>query len=274
MKKVSLALLLSLTAFIGLNAHAAPAKNQVTDPAADGVGTPNQNEIWKYTYSPDIIFRIFATTKRHVHLELAEDEGLTEDPIVGDSIQWRVTGGPRHLYIKPIRVGIETTMTVVTNKRSYEFQLIAEDPSTKNTGRIFQKISFDYPEDRKAIRLLQENRVAATRAEEERKSAQVLATGIDPAKLQFTYTITGEASFKPVAAYCDDKFTYLVMPKSQDMPGIFLIEDNGTMSLVKFKPRDNSNIIVVERVAKKLLLQLGDAKVYVSQAETKKSWWQ
>lgn len=274
MKKILLTLAFAVTAFSCALANAAPKKQQAVDPAAVGIGAPSQNEIWKYTYSPDIIFRIFTTPKRHVHLELGEDEGLTETPVVGDSVQWRVSGGPRNLYIKPVREGIDTTLTVVTNKRSYQFQLISLTASTESkTEHVYQKISFEYPDRESEIKLMQESRIASVKAEDDRKNQQVLAKNINPATLQFTYNITGEATFKPVAAYSDDKFTYLVMPQSQDMPGIFLVEDNGSLSLVKFKPRDKTNIIVVERVAKKLLLKLGSSEVYVSQSEPKKSWW-
>lgn len=269
MKNILLSLAIASALFGIEPTFAASKKAPPIDTAAIGVGAPNQNSIWKYTYSPDIIFRVLTSPKHHTHLELGEDEGLTEAPVIGDSVQWRVSGGPRNLYIKPLRENLETTLTVVTNKRTYQFQLI----SAEHPDRLYQKISFDYPDRDSAIKLMKEARIASIKAEDDRKSQQILAKDIDPATLKFSYTITGDASFKPVTAYSDDKFTYLVMPDTQDMPGVFLVEDNGSLSLVKFRPRDSSNIIVIERVVKKVLLKLGSAEVYVTQAEQKKSWW-
>jgi P-type conjugative transfer protein VirB9 len=295
MNKVILASLLSLTMFIGIDANAAAkgdatkkaaTEKEAVDPAAEGIGAPMQNKIWKYTYSPETIFRIYAMPGKHVNLVFGDGEGLIQEPVVGDSLQWKVDGGPYDLNIKPVRFGIDTDLTVVTNKRRYQFQLIA---AADKSGRADQMVSFDYPDERNRFKMMPvrpSGSAEKSRRDEEHESdhlpkrnaepaqATSINTGIDPGKLRFTYTITGDASFKPTNAYCDDKFTYLVMPKSQDTPAVFLVEDNDKLSIVKFKPRDDSGIIVVERVAKKLLLQLGDQKVYVSQTEPKKSWWQ
>ena len=97
-------------------AQAAPThkKTQDIDTAAQPIAAPKENRIVRYTYSPDVIFRILTTPTQHTHIELGEDEGLKEQPVTGDTVQWRVSGGPRNLYVKPLRDGLETSMTVVT----------------------------------------------------------------------------------------------------------------------------------------------------------------
>lgn len=252
-----------------LLAHAAPKPKEVpVDVAAVAIPAPKENRIVRYTYSPDVIFRVLAAPNLTTHLELGEDEGVKETPAIGDQAQWMVTGGPRHLFIKPLRFDLETSLTVVTNKRTYQFQLIAG----KTPGaQVFQKISFVYPDREMEVKLRKETDTAVAEAEQNRLSSQVVATNVDPASLDFGYKIDGDASFKPTAVYTNGKFTFLVMPNTQDSPAIFLLDDEDNPSLINYQVK--ANMIVVERVAAKLLLKLGNAEVRITKrgaAESKR----
>lgn len=248
-------------------AHAAPARHSaIVDSAAQGIAAPRENRIHRYTYSPEIIFRVLSVPTLHVHIELGEDEGLKENPVIGDSTQWRVSGGPRNLYVKPVRENIATSMTVVTNKRTYQFQLI----SGVSNSNVYQKVSFDYPDRDAEIKLTQDMAFASASAERDRLNSQIVAPSVDPASLNFAYNIEGDASFRPTAVYTDGKFTYLRMPTTQDSPALFLMDDAGNPSLINYKVKEN--MIVVERVAKNLLLKLGKAEVKVSQQAPSRFW--
>lgn len=236
------------------------------DKPAEGWSAPRENRIHRYTYSPDIIYRILTKPTLHTHIELGEDEGLKETPVVGDSVQWRVSGGPRNLYVKPVREDIRTSMTVVTNKRTYQFQLISD----ANVPSVYQKVSFDYPDREAEIRLAQEVTAANDKAERERLDAQIVAPSIDPALLDFNFEIEGEAYFRPTAVYTDGKFTYLRMPPIQDSPALLLLDELGNPSLINYKVRND--MIVVERVAQRLLLKLGKDEVKVTKVERKGFW--
>lgn len=266
MRLITLALALVLANASLVNAASAKKVNaSVEDRAFQPIEAAKENRIVRYTFSPEVIFRIFAVPNLHTHIELAEDEGLVEKPVLGDTIQWMVSGGPRNLYVKPVRDDIDTSMTVVTNKRTYQFQLIAG----KQGAKRFQKVSFEYPDRDAAIKLGQEISLASAKAERDRLSGQIIRPNVDPASLNFAYEIDGDAPFKPTAVYSDDKFTYLRMPSIQDLPAVFLIDDAGNPSLINYKPE--TNLIIVERVAKKLLLKLGAAEVRISQ-KTKLGW--
>lgn len=239
--------------------HAAPARKVVTDIAAQAMPAPKENRIVRYTYSPDVIFRILSVPNLTTHLELAEDEGVDETPAIGDSAQWIVTGGPRHLFIKPLRFDLETTFTVITDKRTYQFQLI----SGKSAGApVYQKVSFNYPEQQALVKIRKQEAKAKVEAEENRLRDQIVAPTIDPADLDFDYEVTGTAPFKPTAVYSNGAFTYLAMPSVQDSPAIFLLDDEGNPSLINYQVK--GNLVVVERMAERLLLKLGKAEVKVT----------
>lgn len=235
------------------------------DPAAQAVPAANENRIVRFTYSPEVIYRILTTTAKHTHIELGEDEGLKENPVMGDSVQWRVSGGPRNIYVKPVREDIDTSLTIVTNKRSYQFQLI----SGNKTSSVYQKVSFDYPDREAEIKLQRDTVTAAVNEESGRLNSQILASNADPTSYNFGYDIVGEASFKPLTVYSDDKFTYLRMPNTQVAPAVFLLDQQNTPSLVNYKPK--GNFIVVERLASGLLLKLGNEEVRVFRRDEKRS---
>ena len=117
----------------------------------------------------------------------------------------------------------------------------------------------------------QDAKVAKENLEDKRLANQIIAQNADPTTLDFSYEITGEAAFKPTAVYADDKFTYIRMPNTQDSPAVFLVDDSGNLSLVNY---DNSkkNLIIVERVAKALLLKLGGAEINIRHREKSTTW--
>lgn len=223
---------------------------------SEAISAPNESRIVRYTYSPEIIFRIYSLPTTHTHIELGEDEGLKETPVAGDTVQWRISGGPRNLYVKPVRDGIQTSLTVVTNKRTYQFQLI----SSKKEKKLYQKVSFDYPDRAAEIRLMQDIATAKINAEKARLDDQIISE-VRPEQLDFNFDIDGDTSFKPTAAYTDGTFTFLRLPNTQDCPVVFLIDENDKPSLINYRVK--TNMIIVERLAKKLLLKLGDKETTV-----------
>lgn len=251
-----------LVASLAVSAYAAPARKakppaSAADRAAQAIPTAMESRIVRYTYSPDIIFRIFSRPTLHTHIELGEDEGLKETPVIGDSAQWRVSGGPRNLYVKPIREDIETSLTVVTTKRTYQFQLISAKGS-----QLFQKVTFDFPDREAEIRMATQHAEARVAKEQDRLDRQIVTQKANPEDLDFDFRIKGDAPFRPTSVFTDGSFTYLRMPNPQDLPAIFLVDDDDKPSLVNYRVTDS--YIVVDRVAQRLLLKLDKQEVRIT----------
>lgn len=249
----------------------APVKRPaaVRDEAARPMPAPKENRIITYNYSPDIIFRIATLPELHTFIRLAEDEGVVELPVIGDNAQWRVSGGPRDITVKPLRNNLTTSMTLVTNKRTYQFQLV----SGADVGaEVFQQVTFLYPDRDQEIKLRKEIQAGAVEAEKTRLADQIVAPNVDPSSLDFGYTIEGTASFRPTAVYTNGQFTFLVMPNIQDSPAVFLMDDEGNPSLINWKVK--GQMIVVERKADRLLLKLGSAEVRIAKkgVPSKTNW--
>ncbi|MBK4736079.1 TrbG/VirB9 family P-type conjugative transfer protein [Noviherbaspirillum pedocola] len=251
------ALTLAIAALLVTAAHAAPKSVRRADPAAESIAAPSEERIRTYTYDPNIIFKVNATVKKHAHIKLEEGEKLKYAPVLGDTIQWRVAFTANDLFIKPSRPDITTTMTVITNKRTYEFEL-----NSIERGAVYQQVSFSYPDSERQLKLLNDESTAAASAEKSRLASQIIQPSVDVTALDYNYDIVGTAPFKPEEVSNDGKFTYLRMPATQAMPAVFLLDAENKPSLVAF--RQKGNFIVVERVADALLLKIGNDEVRVT----------
>ncbi|MGF6440597.1 TrbG/VirB9 family P-type conjugative transfer protein [Paraburkholderia youngii] len=234
----------------------------------DPVPLPTDNRIVTFTYSADAVYTLLTMVGAETHIELEPGEGVTEKPAFGDSIQWRVSGGPTNLYVKPVRPGIMTTMTLVTNKRTYEFELRASPAG----GKFYQKVSFFYPEEAQAVKLRAQAEATAFIKEKTRLDDQVLSTSPDPSNYHYGYTIKGEAPFRPLEVLDNGVKTFIHLPSIQDMPALFLLDGNDKLQLVTYRVRGD-NFIVMDRVADRFELKLNDQVVTITSDRAPKSFW-
>ena len=94
-------------------------------------------------YDPNTVVRIEGQTKVQATIKFGEDEQI-ENVAIGDSTTWQVTPNKRAnlLFVKPLADNATTNMTVVTDKRTYLFDLVA-NPRAKP----LYLLSFSYPEE-------------------------------------------------------------------------------------------------------------------------------
>ena len=226
---------------------------------ADPIPLPTDQRIVVFTYTPEAIYTVLTLPGMHTHIRLGEGEGVVMMPKLGDTIQWRVEGGPKDIFIKPIREGIATSMTLVTNKRAYQFDLRASPKG----GRRYQMVSFQYPDDENATRLEEQHAKETVAAEARRLDAQKVAEPSDPTQQDFNYTIDGDASWRPVTVFDDGKFTYFKLnTKAQDLPAFFLLDAEGKATLVQYTIR--GDFVVVQRTAERFLLRMGKTDVRIT----------
>ena len=132
---------------------------------------------------------------------------------IGDSTRWSVepaiTGLPpneiQHLIIKPMDVGLETSLVVTTNRRAYHLRL------RSHRSEYMPHISFTYPEE--SMAKWDELRRRQMR---ERTERTIPDTGEYLGNLSFDYELLGSAKWKPVRVYNDGTKTILEMPKAME----------------------------------------------------------
>ncbi len=130
---------------------------------------------------------------------------------LGDSARWivepAITGSGateiQHLIIKPLDVGLETNLIVTTDRRTYHLKL------RSHRSEYMPHVAFSYPEDAAAkFQALQARNI------KERSDNTIPKTGEYLGDLDFDYSISGNANWKPVRVFNDGRKTIIQMPKS------------------------------------------------------------
>ena len=97
------------------------------------------NRIRSMAYDPDKIVQVLGRPGIQSTIEFADDERI-ENVAVGDSAAWQITPNRRAslLFVKPLVGHSRTNMTVVTDRRTYMFDLVAGE---KSAGVYFRNSS-------------------------------------------------------------------------------------------------------------------------------------
>lgn len=198
-------------------------------------------------FSPDDVVRLHGYVGYQIHLQWAEGEefvGLGSGDVGGFDI-----GTERnHFFIKPKVERVGTNLTVLTNRRAYQFDYSASR-APRNAAALrdmVYSIRFTYPED--------EARRVAADAERQRAEAQ-LAQAAAARPRNDNYWFCGSGSLRPIAAHDDGVQTRLKFASRAEFPAIFVKNDDATESLVNFNVEADE--VVIHRVAKSFVLRRG-----------------
>ena len=180
-------------------------------------------------------------------IEFGDDERI-ENIAVGDSSVWQVTPNKRAslLFVKPMKAPARTNMTVVTDQRTYLFDLI----TTPGRAPLYE-LRFTYPARPKPIVPL--TPVVATAALTPPPAPRPPET--TPADLDFNWASAGAKQLLPDRTFDDGTSTWLSWPKDASMPAILVRAPNGEEGPVNYTVK--GAYIVVDGVPPQIVLRQG-----------------
>lgn len=204
-------------------------------------------------YDPNEIVRIDGKTKVQATIKFDPEERI-ENVAIGDSNAWQVTPNKRAnlLFVKPLSPNARTNLTVITDKHTYLFDLVAS-PSAKP----LYVLSFTYPEPPK----VEEDEAQLAAAAETANSIEMAAASdpyavVDPASLNFDWESEGNRKLFPSQTYDDGTATFLAWPTGAAVPAILVKDEEGTEGPVNFTVRGDT--VIVEGVYREIILRSGD----------------
>jgi type IV secretion system protein VirB9 len=173
---------------------------------------------------PSIVCSVMQVTD----LEFQPGERIN-DPngvFLGDSTRWRVqaaiSGGDiEHLIVKPMDVGLDTSMIVTTNRRTYHLRL------RSHRTEFMPRVRFTYPDEAE----LKWDAIRTAKAEE-RERETIPETNEYLGDLDFGYSIQGNAPWKPIRVYNDSVKTIIEMPaamKQTEAPTLLVVRKEGRL---------------------------------------------
>jgi P-type conjugative transfer protein TrbG len=159
----------------------------------------------------------------------------------------------QHLIVKPLDVGLKTSLIVTTNRRTYHIHL------RSHRTEYMPRVGFTYTEDAVA----QWDAFRAREAKEKQENT-IPGTGEYLGNLNFDYEITGSAAWKPSRVYNDGRKTIIEMPPAMaqsEAPTLLVVRKEGRLfkedETVMVNYRVQGNRYIVDTIFDKAILIAG-----------------
>ncbi|MBS0579549.1 MAG: TrbG/VirB9 family P-type conjugative transfer protein [Proteobacteria bacterium] len=192
-------------------------------------------------YAPDEVYRLRGYAGYQVDLEFEVGEAFLGLG-AGDVESLTFGAQANHLFLKPRASGIATNLTVITDRRTYHFDYQASDrrpdPALGDVVYVLRFVYAPSPQAEPAAAL---------------EGGFVQAVAARPHNLQYGYR--GSSALKPIAAWDDGVQTHLSFGSRQELPAIFVRNEDQSESLVNFTVEADE--VVVHRVVRELQVRRG-----------------
>jgi len=110
----------------------------------DDIPLTTDSRIKTYVYSPNEVYLLVLHFGFQSSIEFGKNESI-ETITLGDSYAWKITPLGNRLFIKPMERDIRTNMTIITNRRTYQFDIVAKELESGSEKDLVYVMRFQYP---------------------------------------------------------------------------------------------------------------------------------
>lgn len=122
----------------------AMATNISEDPIDYDLALTKDSRIKEYIYNPNDVYLLQLNYGYQSQIEFQKNE-VIKTISIGDTYSWKVTPLGNILFINPMEKNMRTNMTIITSKRTYQFDLISKEFNKDNINDLVYVIRFYYP---------------------------------------------------------------------------------------------------------------------------------
>lgn len=216
---------------LALVAAATPAISEIAPLPGSG-----DARLQSIDYNPGQVYLLHGAPGYQLTLELSPDEQV-QNVAVGDSNSWQVSVNRRgdRLFVKPGQAPFASNMTVITNVRVYNFDLMPMPAPSSDMPYI---VRFRYPEPRPFLGKGRQGEFVDVSAARQRASG---------------YEVSGARVLRPSAISEDGQRTYVSWPKDRELPATYEVNDAGEEMLSNGMMRDD--VLIIDRVVPRLVFR-------------------
>lgn len=213
-----------------------------------------------YDYNQDFVYEVYTKALRVTDIYLEAGEKLVGDPMLSDTVRfvwdagkhYEATGLERqHIYIKPIEAGLEATLTLNTDLRSYHILL-------KSYKNVYMPIvKWRYPLSVTEKLEYKEYRITG------RETSTNLGEDTFAASLpdfNFKVTYVRKPYWLPKLVYAFEGKTYIILPKQtfeRELPGFF----GEKKELINY--RIQGRTVIIDKLLDKITLKYNGKKAVI-----------
>src|SRR5215472_5126528 len=191
-------------------------------------------------YAADEVYRLKGYVGYQIDVEFESGEAFVGLG-TGDLESLTFAAQDNHLFIKPRAGGVDTNLTVLTTRRVYHFDYMASERRPEPAfGDVIYVVRFTYPQAA--------SHVAAS-------LERSLASAADARWRNLDYVFRGSPQLKPESAWDDGVQTRLRFASQQELPAIFVGNEDGSESLVNFTV--DAGELIVHRVSRRFIVRRG-----------------
>lgn len=214
-------------------------------------------------YNPLNVVKLSTFFGVSTHIQFADSESI-KDVAVGDDQAWKVIPRGNHLFIKPQATNADTNITVVTDKRTYQFALVVQQRPVKDSTawsdpNLIFSLSFKYPEEDSIKKASEAKREAIKDGFGEYKNKFI--NDVNNTKTMYEnrdYWVAGSEEISPTVAFDDARFIFLKFSNNSDIPAVYEVDDQGNEALINISVHEGGHV-VVQRLVHRLMLRKGSA---------------
>ena len=216
--------------------------------------TATDSRIRVMVYHPNDVFKFTGYYNYQASIDFADGESV-KSISMGDTTGWQIVPSGNRIFIKPIEDDAITNMTIITDKRTYFFELYAEEATDIRDPNMVFNVKFIYPDEEDHDAITQyANKTGGDTSPDLSK----------PENLNFHYALTGPEALAPVKIFDDGQFTYLQFRTFKAItPAIFYIDEKHKENLVNFRVSKDRKYMILEGVYKTLSIRLDDKIVCI-----------
>jgi len=108
------------------------------------------NRVKTYVYNENEVYRLVIFYGYQTSIEFANGEEVVNIS-TGDSYAWQMNPVGRRIFIKPLEENMHTNMTILTNKRAYQFDLFSKKAESEFDPELVYVMRFYYPSEKSNI---------------------------------------------------------------------------------------------------------------------------
>jgi type IV secretion system protein VirB9 len=97
-----------------------------------------------YVYNPSEVYLLVLHHGFQSHVEFSQGETV-ETISLGESYAWKITPMGNRLFLRPLEKNMRTNMTIITNKRSYQFDIVSKELEEGEEADLVYQVKFIYP---------------------------------------------------------------------------------------------------------------------------------
>lgn len=231
-------------------------------PEANAVAeTPivTDSRIKTFVYNENEVFNVVTHYGYQSNIEFGNSESI-QTVSVGDRVGWQIVPAGRRLFVRAMEDNAHTNMTVVTNKRAYQFDLReAGTGALLPSEELVYVIRFYYPDE---PGMTPPPPVVSARDFAPAPSAVAPVAAPSYGALNYNYTFSGTGDAAPVKIYDDGQATYFKFANASLRPTVSALTAGGQEMPLSVS-RNAEGLTVVNTVASRFTISSGSSRVVV-----------